>query len=251
MFKNERLNRIISVLQHKKRMGTSELEQELYVSSSTLRRDLIELEKMDKVRRGFGYVELVKPDNLELPYLFRGQEREQEKRQIAATASIFLSDNQAIFIDSSSTASFLAPYLAKLNHVIVITNDLRIAVALDGLPSIKTFLTGGRLRNGSGSILGDDSIAFLSNFRANLFFMSCVGLADHGVFMSSQEQSSVKRAMMQRAEKTILLCDHSKFGVKSYYQLCSEQSLEAVITDEDPGMGIGRELADAGVELLA
>lgn len=37
-------------------MGTSELEQELYVSSSTLRRDLIELEKMDKVRRGFGYV---------------------------------------------------------------------------------------------------------------------------------------------------------------------------------------------------
>ncbi len=111
MFKNERLNRIISVLQHKKRMGTSELEQELYVSSSTLRRDLIELEKMDKVRRGFGYVELVKPDNLELPYLFRGQEREQEKRQIAATASIFLSDNQAIFIDSSSTASFLAPYL--------------------------------------------------------------------------------------------------------------------------------------------
>lgn len=94
-------------------MGTSELEQELYVSSSTLRRDLIELEKMDKVRRGFGYVELVKPDNLELPYLFRGQEREQEKRQIAATASIFLSDNQAIFIDSSSTASFLAPYLVN------------------------------------------------------------------------------------------------------------------------------------------
>lgn len=86
-----------------------------------------------------------------------------------------MSDNQAIFIDSSSTASFLAPYLAKLNHVIVITNGLRIAVALDGLPSIKTFLTGGRLRNGSGSILGDDSIAFLSNFRANLFL--CHALA--------------------------------------------------------------------------
>lgn len=37
---------------------------------------------MDKVRRGFGYVELVKPDNLELPYLFRGQEREQEKGKL-------------------------------------------------------------------------------------------------------------------------------------------------------------------------
>ncbi|KLI75736.1 MULTISPECIES: DeoR/GlpR family DNA-binding transcription regulator [Lacticaseibacillus] len=250
MFKNERLNRIMTILEHKKVVSTTDLEKTLFVSNSTLRRDLMTLERLDKVHRSFGYVELVKADNLELPYLFRGQERAPEKHRIAATASVFLGDNQAIFIDSSSTASFLAPFLAKLNHVIVITNGLRIAVELDGLPNIKTFVTGGRLRNGAGSIIGDDAIGFLNNFRANLFFMSCVGLTNDGVFMSSQEQSSVKRAMMQHAEKTILLCDHSKYNVKSYYRLCHEDELEAVVSDARPDQPLATSLEKAGVEVL-
>lgn len=234
MFKNERLERILDLLERKKEMTTADLQEALFVSGSTLRRDLIELEKMGKVTREFGHVEIVRPDNVELSYLFREQEHEEAKRAIAESASIFLSDNQAVFVDSSSTASFLAPYVAVLHNMVVITNGLRLAVQLDGIQSVKTYVSGGRVRPGSGSLLGEDTVAFLEDFRADLAFVSCTGVTTDGIFMSSLEQSSVKRKMISGANKTVLLCDHSKFGVKSYYRLADASQITAIVTDQEP-----------------
>lgn len=234
MFKNERLNMILDALQHKKVMTTTDLQKQLFVSGSTLRRDLIELEKAGKVTRKFGRVELIRPDNIELSYLFREQEHEKAKRYIAEIASTFLGDNQAVFVDSSSTASFLSSYFARKHNLIVITNGLRLAVELDGVTSVKTFVSGGRLRAGAGSILGDVTLDFMDNFRADLTFLSCTGITTEGVFMSSEEQSSVKRKMMALSDKTILLCDHSKFETKSYYKLCEPSRIDAIITDRAP-----------------
>lgn len=238
MFKNERLSLIIEALKHKKVMTTTDLQKQLFVSGSTIRRDLIELEKLGKVVRKFGYAELVKPDNLELSYLFREQENESAKRRIAETASLFLGDNQAIFVDSSSTASFLSSYFARLHNLIIITNGLRLAVELDGVTSIKTFVAGGRLRAGAGSILGDVALNFMDNFHADLTILSCTGVTASGVFMSSEEQSSVKRKMMALSDKAILLCDHSKFNQKSYYKLCRPSDFNAIVTDQKPDDGI-------------
>lgn len=234
MFKNERLERILNLLERKKEMTTTDLRETLFVSGSTLRRDLIELEQMGKVTREFGHVELVRPDNVELSYLFREQEHEDAKERIADSASTFLSDNQAVFVDSSSTASFLSPYLARLHNIIVITNGLRLAVQLDGIHSVKTFVAGGLVRPGSGSLLGDGTIEFLDDFRADLAFVSCTGITRDGLFMSSLEQSSVKRRMIAGANKTILLCDHSKFGVKSYYRMADAAQITAIVTDQKP-----------------
>lgn len=225
---------ILNTLQYRKVMTTTELQKELFVSGSTLRRDLMDLEKLGKVTRKFGRVELVRPDNIELSYLFREQENEKAKRYIAEIASTFLADNQAIFIDSSSTASFLSSYFSKLNNLVVITNGLRLAVELDEITKVRTFVPGGKLRPGSGSILGDAALEFMDNFRSDLTFLSCTGVTADGVFMSSEEQSSVKRKMMSLGDKKILLCDHSKFNVKSYYKLCDFSQIEAVITDKKP-----------------
>lgn len=250
MFKNDRFAKILELLGKKKVMRTRDLQQALFVSGSTLRRDLLELEKMGKITRQFGHVRLVKPDNVELSYLFREQEHEAGKRYIADLASNFLGDNQSCFIDSSSTASFLAPYCSRCHNFIVITNGLRLAVELDDSETVTTFVSGGRLRNEAGSLVGTDTLAFLDNFRADLAFLSCAGITPDGVFMSSLEQASVKRKMMARADRTILLCDQSKFGVKSYYQLCSIDQIATIITDAQPAASFTGPWQAADVDLM-
>nr|WP_281362217.1 DeoR/GlpR transcriptional regulator [Lacticaseibacillus absianus] len=182
--------------------------------------------------------------------MFREQEHEQEKKDIARIASTFLGDNQAIFIDSSTTASFLAPHLSVLRNTIVVTNGLRIAVSLDGLRQVKTFLAGGRLRAGSGSILGDDALDFIGNFRADLAFLSCSGITEDGVFMASQEQATIKRKMMHLSDQVVLLCDHSKFNTKGYFKLSDPSRITALITDEAADKRLISSWEQQGVEVL-
>lgn len=250
MFKNERYNGILKILETKKIVSPTYLQQQLFISPSTLRRDLIALEKTGRITRQFGEVALVKPDNVELSYLFRQQEHEPEKRYIANIASTFLGNNQSIFIDSSSTAAFLAPYFASLRNTIVITNGLKVAVAFDEMPQVKTYFAGGRLRAESGATLGEDALAFMANFQADLAFLSCSGITKAGVFNASQEQAYVKRKMMQRAEQVILLCDHSKFETKAYYRFAEPQQITALITDAKAHGELLQDWETQGVEVL-
>ena len=73
----ERLERILEILKRKKIISTIELEALMYCSTSTLRRDLIELEKEGKILRTHGEVRLVTANNVE--YIYSSRVREEEK----------------------------------------------------------------------------------------------------------------------------------------------------------------------------
>lgn len=234
MIKHERLNIIMGLLQENQVMPINELAKQAQASVSTIRRDLLTLQDEGKIKRTHGSAELSSTDNIELSYLLRKQAHEREKMAIAEIASTFLTNNQAVFIDSSSTASFLAPYMAKLENLVVITNGLRVATALGNIPSVKTYLTGGYLKYRSGSLLGETSIEYVDDFTADLFFFSCVGVRPDYVFMSSQRQSILKRKMVAQARKSILLADHSKFGQRGFFRLMPTTDLAAIITDQAP-----------------
>lgn len=132
----------------------------------------------------------------------------------------------------------------------VVTNSLKLAIKLDEIPAVKTFIAGGRLRSGTGSILGDISLDFFSDFRADLVFLSCSSINANDVYMSSEEQSGVKRRMMENAEKKILLCDHSKFNVKGYYRLCDVNDFDVIIMDQQPPEEIMAVWSHKNVEVL-
>lgn len=73
----ERMERIIEILTRRKIISTIELEALMYCSTSTLRRDLIELEKEGKILRGHGEVRLLTANNVE--YIYSARVREEEK----------------------------------------------------------------------------------------------------------------------------------------------------------------------------
>ena len=90
----ERMSRIIDILSKRKIIATAQLEELLYCSTSTLRRDLIELEKEGKIIRSHGEVMLITANNVEYVYSARAREEEKSKQQIAEIASTFITHNQ-------------------------------------------------------------------------------------------------------------------------------------------------------------
>ncbi|WP_125713527.1 DeoR/GlpR family DNA-binding transcription regulator [Companilactobacillus kedongensis] len=250
MYRKERLDKIMEIMSKKKIVDMKILEDLTYESRSTLRRDLIVLEDEHKITRNFGQVELVSDNNVEFGYQVRVGENLSDKKYIASVCDTFIGNNQALIIDSSTTASYLEPYLSKRNNLIVITNGLHLAMSLNGNPKIKTFIASGRLRPFSGSIVGDSARQFMEGFHADIAIISCAGVDKNGVYMASDEQSAVKSQMLKQAEKTILLCDHTKIDRVDYYRLCGHEDIDVIVTDKCPSEEFIQSVEDQNVEIV-
>ena len=230
----ERMSRIIDILSKRKIIATAQLEELLYCSTPTLRRDLIELEKEGKIIRSHGEVMLITANNVEYVYSARAREEEKSKQQIAEIASTFITHNQSIFIDSSTTAAMLIPHLAPFQNLRVITNGIEAARQLNNFENVTLFLSGGHIGCGTNSALGDFAANFINNFHADLLFFSCRGLDRYAAYEANHNQAHIKREMIANSDKAILLADHSKFNTSHYFKLSNYSSLDCIITDQPP-----------------
>lgn len=230
----ERMERIIEILTRRKIISTIELEALMYCSTSTLRRDLIELEKEGKILRGHGEVRLLTANNVEYIYSARVREEEKGKQHISEIASTFLTDNQSIFIDSSSTAAMIVPYLENLKNLCIITNGIEIARRLNEFDNVTLFLSGGHINYGTNSSLGDFASEFINNFHADLALISCRGLDKYGSYEANHNQARIKQQMIKNSDKSLLLADHSKFNTSHYFKLAHYHDLDCIITDTPP-----------------
>ena len=219
----ERMSRIIDILSKRKIIATAQLEELLYCSTSTLRRDLIELEKEGKIIRSHGEVMLITANNVEYVYSARAREEEKSKQQIAEIASTFITHNQSIFIDSSTTAAMLIPHLAPFQNLRVITNGIEAARQLNNFENVTLFLSGGHIGCGTNSALGDFAANFINNFHDR-----------YAAYEANHNQAHIKREMIANSDKAILLADHSKFNTSHYFKLSNYSSLDCIITDQPP-----------------
>lgn len=230
----ERMSRIMDILGKKKVISTTQLESLVYCSTSTLRRDLIALERNGKILRSHGEVRLANSNNIEYTYSARAHEEQRSKEIIADIASTFITDNLSIFIDSSTTAASLIPYLSPHQNLRVITNGIEAARLLNNFENVTLFLSGGHIDFGTNSALGDFATQFINNFHADLAFFSCRGLDRYAAYEANHNQAMIKQQMIANADKSILLADHSKFNTSHYFKLSNYSALDYIVTDQSP-----------------
>ena len=230
----ERMHRIMDILSKRKVVSTTELESMIYCSTSTLRRDLIALEKEGKLIRSHGEVRLSTASNMEYSYAARAHEASTSKAAIADIASTFLTHNQSIFLDSSTTAASLIPYFSDLHNLRIITNGIEAARQMNDYDNITLFLSGGHIDYGTNSALGDFATHFVNNFHADIAFISCRGLDRYAAYEANHNQALIKQHMITNADKVILLADHSKFNTSHYFKLANYHAIDYIVTDQEP-----------------
>ena len=231
MFTVERHLEILRILENEKSISVNKLSRLLYVSAPTVRRDLSMLEEQGKVLRTHGGVVLRKAAESEVPLMFREEQNSQAKRRIASVAAEHISDGNVIFLDASSTAAHIIPFLKKFNDIIVVTNSPKTSLKL-GEEGIKNYCTGGLLLAHSIAYVGNEAEKFISNINADVFFFSSRGYIEDGYITdSSVEEATVKRAMMNNAERSFYLCDSSKKNKKYMYNICAASDVAGIISE--------------------
>lgn len=211
----------------------NELSRILFVSEPTVRRDLTILKKKELVTCHRGLVTLsVKSPDKRIPLFIRDSEHTAAKAAIARKALSHIKDGDAIMLDASTTTFHLLPYLANFKNILVITNGVNAALEAANL-GIRTICTGGEITLDSHCFVGTDAEHTLNKYNADVAFFSCRGIDDNGLVTdNSIQENSIRRIMIKNARKSVLLCDHSKFGQRHLNTLCNTKDLSAVISDE-------------------
>lgn len=234
MFQPERQSQIMQILEKSKSIRVSKLSSLLYVSPPTIRRDLRLLEEQGKILRTHGGVVLRNAADAEIPLLFREDQNNASKTIIAQKAAEHIFDGAVIFLDASSTASYLVPHLEKFHDLIVITSSPKTSMRL-GEHNIKNYCTGGLLLPHSVAYVGSEAENFIRGINADLFFFSSRGYTEDGWITDSSEAETVlKKAMLKNATKSFYLCDSSKRGKKYTFNVCSLKDVDGFIDELTP-----------------
>ncbi len=213
MLSLERKEEILDILNKNKSATVEELAQELFVSGATIRRDLRDMEKQGLIKRSHGGAMPFKSSAEESAFAIREQENTSAKKTIANLAVKLIKNGDSVFMDSSSTVGLTIPLLNNFQYLSVTTIGLRNALLLSQTNNVKIYIAGGQIQNHSNSIIGTDTMDFISRIHADISIMSCSGLdLENGFTDASIEQSKLKQQMRRNSTKLAMLCDSTKFG---------------------------------------
>ena len=224
---------ILEMLLKKKRVTVKELSQALFISEPSVRRDLVELEKQNLVKRihGGAVLEETAVSKSKIPFIIREYEQSSAKTIIAQKAAEYVKDNDIVFLDASTSAFRVIPFLLSKANITVVTNGVRALLSLADL-NINTISTGGRLVNSCLALVGEEAYKTIDSINANIAFFSCRGLSKDGYLTDiSQEEDYVRQRMIKNSEHSYLLCATDKFGKKYYHNLCHKDEIDGIISE--------------------
>ena len=223
---------IISILNEKRFVTVSELASLLYVSEITVRRDLRYLESLELLRRSHGGA--VSSNNIshDVSYALSLHTNSQEKKLIAEKAISLIPDSSTVFLDASSSARAMIPFLADRKDIFVFTHSLENAL-LAASYDMKVFCSGGSVKKMTGSCVGASTLKMLEGIHVDFTFFSSRGIGHDGLIThQSDDKCRIVQMMMAQSKYSYLLCDSSKADVYSIFPICRAEELTGVITDQ-------------------
>ena len=176
MIKNERLDKIMELLEENKHCTVNELAARLYVTPITVRRDIKILEGQGRVNRCYGGVSVISHSNREVPLAVRETYHSDVKAAIAKNAAELIVNGSTVFLDASSTVSHIVDFLLPDQGITVITNSIKTLTLL-AEKKITAYGTGGKLLGGSLAFAGAKAEAAVSTMHADFMFFSSQGIA--------------------------------------------------------------------------
>ena len=232
----ERRQQIVETISKYGQLSVTELSKKLDVSEVTIRHDLQALSDQGFLLRTRGRA--VSTNKMpEFSFDMRQQQYAAQKRRIGKAASALVHHGDTIFLDASTTAHAIIPYLKEFHELTVLTNSLRAAMAFLDSPQIQVVLRGGYLRRESISVVGLKFDDMLSGINIQTGFFGSRGLTvENGLTDVNLDEVEMKRTMVDNCRQVVATVDSRKWGKVAAYTFAGLDKIHTIITDKDaPG----------------
>src|SRR6478752_8552876 len=226
------MEHVLRLLETRDYVQVTELSQAFAVSEVTVRNDLTQLARDGLVARIRGGARALQQGQLEVGFDLRLRLEVDQKRAIARAAAAMVDEGEAIALDASTTAYYLALELRAMRELVVVTNGLLVATALADAPGITVIVTGGLIRLSAMSLVGDLGTDVLRTTLINKGFLGARGLSvERGLMELNPDEVRIKQEMADACEQVYGIFDGTKWHRSALLAFVPTTDLTGIITD--------------------
>ena len=231
---------IADYLKEKKYCSLRELIEHFQVSPATMYRDIADLVRrgvIKKVHGGIAWQDTLS-GRVRNTNSSQFQERinwnRKYKELVAEQALELICENDILFLDSSTTVSFLGKLLEKssFSNLTIVTNSVTIIQDFYKYPAqyVKIGL-GGSFDIQLNSFLGQATLRELEYLEISKAFISAYGVEDDKVTTNHEYHASLLMKVLDMARQKYLLVDRSKFDRSGLFKIAPCKAFDLIISD--------------------
>jgi len=248
--RNTQLRRhaISNLVNEKGEVSVEALSVQFETSEVTIRKDLASLEKNGQLLRRYGGA-------IALPKEVVNDEMSENvsirKNELAQAAAKLIREHNRIVIDSGSTTGALIKQLDGMNGLVVMTNSLNVANALNELESEPTLLmTGGTWDAHSESFQGQVAESVLRSYDFDQLFIGADGVdLDRGT-TTFNELVGLSKVMADVSREVIVMVESEKIGRKIPNLELAWDAIDILITNKDLEPEYKQKIESHGIKVI-
>lgn len=223
MLTSQRRDFILKILHEDSAVTVSKLTELFGVSTETIRKDLLNLEKAGQLTRVHGGA--VMKNDLRPFYEFekRADEHRREKQELSQLAVGLVEENDIIGIDSGTTSlEFAQALVANFQSLTIVTYSLEVFDRVRQRESFNVILCGGNYLKSERAFCGILSHKLLEDIhlRKAFIFPSAVSLKN-GVCDHHPQLLEMQRRLVMNSDRVIIMADSSKYEKNALYKICT------------------------------
>ena len=214
MIIEERLAKILQMVEEKRVVTVLELSETLEISESTIRRDLTTLDNNRKLRKVHGGAAAINGSftAADFDVQFREDRHRSEKQAIGKFSAGLIERNDFVYIDAGTTTEAMVDFINETGAVYV-TNGMIIATKLVK-KGCRTIIVGGEIKPITDAVVGSEAINCLSKYNFSKGFFGTNGIdVKAGYSTPDPTEAQVKREAFSRCKAAYVLADPSKFNL--------------------------------------
>jgi DeoR family glycerol-3-phosphate regulon repressor len=173
---------ILDIARREGRVDVESLALRFGVTPQTIRKDLNDLCDTDVLHRVHGGA--VFPSNtVNLEYRARREIAAEGKMRIAQRVAELIPDNASLILNIGTTTEAVAHALRRHKGLMVITNNLNVAMILSEAPDVDLIVSGGMVRKSDGGIVGAAAVDLIRQFKVDYAVIGASAIDDVGALL--------------------------------------------------------------------
>ncbi|MBM7068919.1 DeoR/GlpR family DNA-binding transcription regulator [Actibacterium sp. 188UL27-1] len=231
MTESLRVPEILALARRDGGVRVEDLVARFQVTPQTIRRDLTALERAGKLERVHGGA-VMPSATRNIAYQERRALNAAAKTRIGEACAALIPDDSSLFLNIGTTTEAVAGALLHHRNLMVVTNNLNVAMILAANPEAQVIVTGGKARGADGGLVGALAIDCIERFKLDHAVIGCSAIDTGGDLLDfDPEEVAVSKTILDRSRTRILVADQTKLSRPAPIRIGTLEQIDRIVTD--------------------
>ena len=238
---------ILNIARASGRVTVEDLARRFEVSAQTIRKDLNDLCDRRSLTRVHGGA-IIASGVENLAYEARRFVAAEEKKAIGVAAAAQIPNG---LDDIKSVNMDVASALTAHEDLLVITNNLNVAMLLYRHPRIEVIVAGGTVRRADGAVIGSTANNLITQFKVDYAIIGASAIDEEGTLLDfDYREVQAAQAIIANARSVVLVADSTKLRRSAPVRIGHLSQVHTFVTDVALPAGLQSICTSRGITVI-